>query len=273
MSPPAAIIGSALYLSDDTHPSDMAARAADVLGRKGLSTKDSATRLALCAVHWALGRSAGAPRPTGPPDPRTAVVVSSNLGNVGTVRDVAATVAAGRPRQVSPLQAPNASSNIVASSVALWFRCGGPNLMLCSGATGGLDAIAVAVRLLRARRADRVLVVGVEPADDDALALYAADRPDGRLRESAACVILADHDVRTYFPLAFLEPLAVAARQPSADIGADYDDCFGAAGVVGTALAVRRLVDGAVGPLIVTCGSDVDGWRSASITASFGRIA
>src|SRR6267154_4593908 len=53
----------------------------ELLGHKGLLYKEPATRLALCAVHRALKLPPRAPRPAGNPDPRTAVVVSSNLGN------------------------------------------------------------------------------------------------------------------------------------------------------------------------------------------------
>ncbi len=168
-------------------------RAHELLGRKDLLYKDEATRLALCAVHQALGRGQAEPRPARPVDPATAVVVSSNLGNVAVVRDVAETVRAGSGHDVSPMLAPGASSNVIATAVAIWFRLGGPNLMICSGATGGLDAVRAAMLLLRAGRAERVIVVGVEPADPVARELHetragqAGRRP---LRAAAACIVL-----------------------------------------------------------------------------------
>jgi 3-oxoacyl-(acyl-carrier-protein) synthase len=165
-------------------PAQPPERAHELLGRKGLLAKEPATRLALCAVHRALGLPAAAPRSAGRPDPRTAVVASSNLGNVATVCRVVRTVHESGGRDVSPLDVPNASSNVVASSVAIWFRLGGPNLMVCSGATGGLDAIALAALLLRAGRADRCVVVGTEP-DDEVVAALA-----GRARAGAAAVVL-----------------------------------------------------------------------------------
>ncbi|MCI4066466.1 hypothetical protein MRQ36_29485 [Micromonospora sp. R77] len=128
MSRPVAVTGWAVHLD--------AADAPAVLGRKGLLYKEPATRLALCAVHRALGLPDGA-RPGTALDPDTAVVASSNLGNIGTVVDVARTVAREGGRGVSLMAAPNASSNVVAGTVALWFRFGGPNLMLCNGETSG----------------------------------------------------------------------------------------------------------------------------------------
>jgi len=172
-------------------PACPAEAAHELLGRKGLLGKDPATRLALCAVHRALGLPARTPREQGPPDPDVAVVASSNFGNVSTVVDVVRSVRRSGRSGVSPLAAPNASSNSLASGVAIWFRFGGPNLLVCSGATAGLDAVALGALLLRAGRARRVVVVGAEPADEVAAALQETRAaPPGPLRAGAACVVL-----------------------------------------------------------------------------------
>ncbi|HEU4426334.1 MAG TPA: beta-ketoacyl synthase N-terminal-like domain-containing protein [Pilimelia sp.] len=258
------------------------------LGRKGLLFKEPATRLALCAVHRALGlppaaartgsaparAGSGAGRADGGVDPRTAVVASSNLGNVATVVDVVRTVRAEGGRAVSPLAAPNASSNVIASTVALWFGWGGPNLMVCSGATSGLDAIALAGLLLAARRADRVVVVGAEPDDEVASAVHGRrlaydDGPP--LRAAAACVILRRPD-DVGGGAATLGPVMVGgAVGPHEDAGPlarlrDLGDTYGAAGVVLVALAAGLLDAGlAAGPVPVACGDPVDGWRHMSV--------
>jgi 3-oxoacyl-[acyl-carrier-protein] synthase II len=164
-------------------------QASTLLGRKGLLAKEPATRLALCAVHRALRLDPGQ-RPKAVVQTDTAVVASSNLGNVATVADVAQTVRAQGGRAVSPMNAPNASSNVLAGSVALWFRFGGPNLMLCSGADSGFAAIRLAVLLLRSGRARRAVVVGAEPDDPVATALHAFGSPRAPLRSAGACVIL-----------------------------------------------------------------------------------
>ncbi|MBM0240501.1 beta-ketoacyl synthase [Micromonospora sp. ATA32] len=175
MSRSVAVTGWAVHLD--------VAQAPAMLGRKGLLYKEPATRLALCAVHRALGLPDGV-RPSTGLDPDTAVVASSNLGNIATVAGVTRTVACEGGRGVSPMAAPNASSNVVAGTVALWFRFGGPNLMLCNGETSGLDAVAAGALLIRSGRAGRVVVVGTEPADADAVAVYPA------IRAGAACVVL-----------------------------------------------------------------------------------
>ncbi|QLQ40457.2 beta-ketoacyl synthase N-terminal-like domain-containing protein [Micromonospora robiginosa] len=283
-----------------TAPDDAAAdgpgwppeRAAELLGRKGLLAKEPATRLALCAVHRALGLPPKAPRRTGPADPRTAVVVSSNLGNVATVGDIAGRLRDGGPREVGPLEAPNASSNVIAGAIAIWFRFGGPNLTVCSGATAGLDAIWLAGVLLRTGRADRVVVVGTEPDDPQARALHAARRgatPGRPLRAGAACLLLgpAETPERRSAPRG---PTDAAERPPAprdpagrplALLGAVRDgasgdgpivdearlggDHYGAAGVVHTALAVR--LTGGTPAVAVRCGDPVDGVRELTVRA------
>jgi 3-oxoacyl-[acyl-carrier-protein] synthase II len=137
------------------------------LGRRGWRYKDRATRLALVAAKEALDIA-------GPPDAdlpalRTGVVASSNLGNLDTVCRVAAQLASGQSSDTSPMDLPNASSNVVASTVAAWFGLKGANLMLCNGATSGIDALQVGATMIRAGRADRMVVVGVEPGTAEAL--------------------------------------------------------------------------------------------------------
>ena len=137
------------------------------IGRKGWRYKDRATRLALAAAKEALDAAATVPAPEAS---RTGVVASSNLGNLDTVCRVAAQLKAGRSSDTSPMDLPNASSNVIASTIAQWFGFKGANIMLCSGATSGIDALTVAATLIRSNRADRIVVVGVEPRTADAVA-------------------------------------------------------------------------------------------------------
>jgi 3-oxoacyl-[acyl-carrier-protein] synthase II len=251
-------------------------QAGTLLGRRGLLYKEPATRLALCAVHRALGLPPGH-RPDGPPDPGTAVVACSNLGNVATVAEVAGTVAADGGRAVSPLAAPNASSNVVATTVALWFRFGGPNLMVCSGTTAGLDALWLAGLLLRAGRAQRVIVVGAEPADEVAEALHKAG-PAGAavpLRAGAGCLVLraagdAGADRVLVTPVPPVGPWAVPTAGLTVgpggfDPAAYWGDCYGAQGVVCTALAASLVADEGLPAVAVRCGGEPDGWRAALV--------
>jgi len=256
-----AITGSAVYLPGADRPGPPAyppELARKVLGRKRLLFKEPATRLALCAVHRMLGLPDGEPGHDRPLEPRTAVVASSNLGNVETVADIVRTVRADGWRAVSPLAAPNASSNVLASAVAGWFRFGGPNFLVCSGATGGLDAVAVAVRLLRARRADRVVVVGAEPADEVATALHERrTAQSGPLRAGAACLSLTAA-TRGVPILRVSSPVDAPESPPDAGFG----DSYGAHGIIAAALAVQDLP---ADPVRVVCGDPADGWRALEL--------
>ncbi|MYT29269.1 MULTISPECIES: beta-ketoacyl synthase N-terminal-like domain-containing protein [unclassified Streptomyces] len=258
-------------------PAPRADRAHELLGRKGLSTKDAATRLALCAVHRALDRPDGGPRPTGPPDTRTAVVVSSGLGNVAAVTAIARSAREGGRRQVSPLQAPNASSNVIAATLAIRYRWGGPNLMVCSGATGGLDALETASLLLRTGRADRVVLVGAESGEQEAAYVLG-----GPLRAVAACVLLcrpADApaaprtgQVLTPGSLPLGGPGELVAGPPEAVSPTAHplaEGLFGtghgADGVLALAAAARQVRHDCRSALAV-CGSAEAGWRACTVT-------
>jgi 3-oxoacyl-[acyl-carrier-protein] synthase II len=269
-------------------------RAHELLGRKGLLYKEAATRLALCAVHRTLDLPPGAPRRDCAPDPKTAVIVSSNLGNTATVHNIVRTIRNGTGRDVSPLDAPNASSNIIASTVAIWFRFGGPNLTVCSGATSGLDAIALAQIVLRTGRADRVVVVGAEPDDEIATALYrrrdkAASVHGARLRAGAACVVLelmgaATSGMPLLGPVRYGSDIGAGTDQASLvigpaemapgalrvmDLSRQLGDTYGALGVLQVAVGAALIATEVAGRLpfvTLICGDPIEGWRSALVS-------
>ncbi|HCT80092.1 MAG TPA: beta-ketoacyl synthase [Micromonosporaceae bacterium] len=203
-------------------------QASTLLGRKGLLMKEPATRLALCAVHRALKMGVGE-RVDGPVRTDTAVVASSNLGNVETVVDVVRTVTADGGKAVSPMVAPNASSNVLSGTVAMWFKLGGPNLMLCSGRESGLHALRLGALLLRSGRASRVVVVGAEPDDPVATGIHAQGGSNVPLRAGAACVILEQSD----------EGLSLESLKSSPLSGTG--DCYGAQGILEIALAAESM--------------------------------
>lgn len=161
---------------------------------RDLRHKDRATRLALRAVEPAL-RDAGLldqdDALTVSPD-AIAVVVSSNLGNLDSVCRMADLIAEETVEALNPLVLPQTSSNVIAGAVAIRYGLRGPNLTLCNGETGGLDAVHWAHTLIAAGRAQVAVVVGVEPADgvvakfvgagvvDGAVALVLEDASAGR---------------------------------------------------------------------------------------------
>jgi 3-oxoacyl-[acyl-carrier-protein] synthase II len=278
---------SELVAGCECEPACPPEHARQLLGSRGLLYKEPATKLALCAVHRALKLPPGSPRRSGAPDARTALVASSNLGNVATVHNVVRTLRHGRVRDVSPLDAPNVSSNVMASMVAIWFRWGGPNLMVCSGATSGLDAVGLGARLLRCGRCDTVVVVGAEPDDEVASALYAerAGPDPAPLRVGAAAVVLERRcGSNSEMPVlgrvrAVAEaggaPILVGPQEKAIDGSQVIDildrigDLYGGMGVAQVAVAAALTARTPLGerkPVGVICGDSIDGWRSVSVS-------
>ncbi|WP_326613584.1 3-oxoacyl-ACP synthase [Streptomyces scopuliridis] len=281
----------ALFTSVAPEPACGPDEAHTVLGRKGLLYKEDSTRLALCAVHRAFGLPPGKLREPLPGAAGTAVVVSSNFGNVRTVRDIVAEMRAGSGHDVSPLNGPNASSNVIASTLAIRYGFTGPNLMVCGGATSGLDAVRLGALLLRAGRARRVVVVGVEPDDEVARGL-AALRPGGAgLRSAAACVVLEPeaegprlgsvrHHARPGAPAEAGAPAALRLAAPgTADISGGVDltdhvgETYGALAVLQLAVAAAWLSSGErSGGALITCGDDEDGYASVRLDPAGDRV-
>ncbi|QKW50813.1 beta-ketoacyl synthase N-terminal-like domain-containing protein [Streptomyces buecherae] len=253
--------------------------AKDVLGRKGLLGKEPSTRLALCATHRALGLPPGKLAEPLPYAPGTAVVVASNLGNVETVSTVLDDMRSRGGNVVSPLDAPNASSNVIASSIAIRYGFTGPNLAVCSGATAGLDAVRLARLLLLAGRAERAVVVGVEPADPVARALAALRPGDpGELIAGAGCVLLGRPGAWPTDTGITVGPVVRHTSDPGpADGQPAVGELYGAAGVVRLAAAAAMLAgadadagaDGAA--TTVRCGDADDAWLTVDVTRAGAR--
>lgn len=159
--------------------------------RKGLRYKDRATQLAYCAASDAL-KSAGLLIEDGLTVDACdiAVVGTSNFGNLDTVTSTIDILSAEDTTSTSPMDLPNASSNVLASSVAVRYGLKGPNLMLCNGATSGTDALMVASTLLRAQRARHVVVVGAEPDNKPIQRLIS-----GRGANAGAAIVMETSDI------------------------------------------------------------------------------
>ncbi|MGW3957050.1 beta-ketoacyl synthase N-terminal-like domain-containing protein [Streptomyces sp. NPDC004752] len=154
-------------LVDGPDPAGTPVEPAGLVGRKGLRYKDRATQLAY-ALSAAGLRDAGLLGEDGltVPATSTGIVASSNFGNLDTVARALDTLREETVTATSPMDLPNASSNVIASSAAIRFGLRGPNLMVCNGETSGLDAVHWAVTMIAAGRAERFLVLGVEPDNE-----------------------------------------------------------------------------------------------------------
>ncbi|GHH56705.1 beta-ketoacyl synthase N-terminal-like domain-containing protein [Streptomyces candidus] len=168
--------------------------ATELSGRE-LRHKDRASRLALRAAEFALhdaGLTDADATFTGAAD-ATAVVVSTNLGNVDSICAATDTIARKGVRGLSPLGLPQTSSNVIAGWVAIRYGLRGPNLTVCNGVTSGLDALAWARNLIVAGRAEAAVVVGVEPANDVTAKLLGKQSTD-----AAVAVVLEPADAAAY---------------------------------------------------------------------------
>lgn len=168
------------------------------IGSKGLRYKDRATQLALSAAKAALEHAGLPSKPEEQLEPEMfGVIASSNLGNVDTVCRAAEAIRAGSVDVASPMDLPNASSNVISASIAIWFGLKALNIMICNGATSGTEALYMAANSIRRGRADRMIVVGVEPTNPVAERLMSEsvrtwlNGPEKiQLRECAGAVIL-----------------------------------------------------------------------------------
>ncbi|MCX4611910.1 3-oxoacyl-ACP synthase [Streptomyces mirabilis] len=279
-------------------PVDPAAR----IGKKGLRHQDRATQLALCAARDALNSAGlmlgdarmstqrgGAPVVDAEllvPAESVAVVVSSNFGNLDSVCEVVAAISADRgTRLISPVLAPRLSSNVTASELAIRFGLRGPNVMVCNGATSGLDAVHWATIWLSSGRARHVLVVGVEPANDVVRQLVGHDQPldgaaallletakaaagrnapalagvDGYLRTGglADCVSALAGSARAWFAPRNA-PASTLAGVLRHDLEDRWGPASGALGVLQCAAAVGHFAVGGDGPVYAVSGTDAD---------------
>ncbi|MFS7875828.1 beta-ketoacyl synthase N-terminal-like domain-containing protein [Streptomyces asiaticus] len=279
----------------------------DLVGRKGLRYKDRATQLAYCAADAAL-RNAGLLDDGGlrVPGGSVAMVASSNYGNLDTICRAIDTIAEHTAAAGSAMDLPNASSNVIASSVAIRFGLRGPNLMLCNGATSGLDAVHWAATLIRGGRASRALVLGVEPDNesvraftggsrtiDGAAALVVESEESAAERGASAQAVLGTYvrgaglgrtlerlaETTGDRPALWHLPERRAATVPDTllegvdrhDLGEVFGLGSGALGVLQCAAAVGWFARGGAGPVYATAGTDADD-ASAGI-ALRGRAA
>jgi 3-oxoacyl-[acyl-carrier-protein] synthase II len=276
------------------HRPDGMVEPAAVLGKKGLRYKDRATQLGLCVAYRAL-TDAGllvdgelTVDGTG-----IAVLVSSNLGNVDTACRVTKAISdEGGTRGISPMDAPNASSNIISSEVAIRWGLRGPNLMLCNGSSSGLDAVRWAMTLLRAGRAEQALVIGVEPDNDivralvgggptvDGGAAVVLERPSTAVGRGATVRAQLGTFARTAGIASCLAALGVAEATncaswfvpeaepavpadllpgtPRLGLAGIWGHTSGALGVLQCAAAVGRFDGGAAGSVVLVAGGDGD---------------
>ncbi|MEU9304021.1 beta-ketoacyl synthase N-terminal-like domain-containing protein [Streptomyces sp. NPDC048269] len=239
------------------------------VGKKGLRYKDRATQLGYALTAAAL-RDAGllGEEKDGltVPAASVGVVASSNFGNLDTVARALDTIREETVTATSPMDLPNASSNVIASSAAIRYGLRGPNLMVCNGETSGLDAVHWAATVITAGRAERVLVLGVEPDNEVVRRLLGG----GRAVDGGAALVLESRAAaaeRAATVRAVLGPYHRGAGEPGPRgrrwaLPAHFGAASGASGLLQVAAAVGCFDAGERGPVQAVTGTSTDDARA-----------
>lgn len=227
------------------------------VAKKGIRYKDHATLLSMSAGWQAI---LDAKLPDDPEKqveaPRFGVVVTCNLGNIDTVANVARTIRNEHVNAASAMDLPNASSNVIASSLAIRHGLQGPNLMVCNGATSSLDALHLAANCIRSGRADRMLVVGVEVHNDVVAAL--PDAAEQWFNGAVAVVIESRSSAQSRGARILGKIGAYSFSKEIPDVAASIDvtphlgHSYGAEGLLQIAALMQEKRDG--GDFVLMCG-------------------
>ena len=130
--------------------------------KRGLKYKNVATKVALYAVEQAL-LCAGCTFKQGKINSKDiAVIVATTTGNLEDIGTQIEVINNKCSLDLSPMSGPNLSSNIIASTIAIWYNLYGFNLTISNGPNSSIDAIEIAVNILAEKRASKVIIVGCE---------------------------------------------------------------------------------------------------------------
>ena len=161
------------------------------LGKKGLRYKEPATLLGLCSARSALLDSGwlveGGDLKLD--NNNFGVAIASNTGNLETVCAVADKIRTEHVDATSPMDLPNASSNVIASTIAIRFGLRAMNLMITSGASASADALILATTAIRSGRVTGMLVGAVEVDSHALRSLQAGGRLADETSTGAASVV------------------------------------------------------------------------------------
>jgi len=156
---------------------------AEVLGRKGTSSMDRTTAL---AVH-----TVGQLRENVRTDERTGVVLGTTSGSTLTQFGFTAdSLTRRKPYFVDPARMPFALMNSAAARSAGWYGLTGPNTTLAAGRLSGIAVLRHAGRLLRAGRASGVFAGAAEEHSGARTLLERGAGNTARLGEGAAVLFL-----------------------------------------------------------------------------------
>jgi nodulation protein E len=96
----------------------------------------------------------------GPLGNRTAVIVGTGVGSLGTIEEGAYNLLEGR--RPDPLSVPRAMTSAAASHIGMIYGCTGPSFVISSACASSAQALGIAMQMLRAGMIDRAIVAGCE---------------------------------------------------------------------------------------------------------------
>lgn len=132
----------------------------DYLGERNLRPIDRTSRLLLVAAQQALDASGWTPDLRAEED--AGLVLGTTFCSVRTIAEFDRRGLQLGPSYASPLDFANSVINAAAGQAAIWHGLRGVNSTVSAGEASGLAAIACAVDLIRAGRAQAILAGGVE---------------------------------------------------------------------------------------------------------------
>ena len=179
------------------------------LSIKDVRRADRFTQFALAAANEALEDAGWEDGPPGDPD-RTACVIGTGIGGIGTLETQHLVMQDQGPEKISPLSIPLLMANAASGVVAMKHDLRGQSFGTVSACAAGAHAIGMAERLIRYGDADAVVTGGSEAAITplataafakmDALSDSGISRPFDRRRdgfvmgEGAGILVLEDEE-------------------------------------------------------------------------------
>ena len=131
------------------------------LSVKEVRRSDRFTQFALAAAKEALEDAGWEDGPPGDPD-RTACVIGTGIGGIGTLEGQHIVMRDEGPERVSPLSIPLLMANAACGVVAMKYDLRGQSFGTVSACAAGAHAIGMASRLIAYGDADRVVTGGSE---------------------------------------------------------------------------------------------------------------
>ncbi len=124
-----------------------------------LAALDAFSQFALVAARQAVADAGVADVIAGP---RTAVIVGTGIGGIGTLNDAFYQRYALGKRRIDAATIPKAMPNAAASHISMEFGVNGPSFAICSACSSANHAMGVALSLVRSGAVDRAITGGSE---------------------------------------------------------------------------------------------------------------